>query len=165
MSDPTGPTAPRARTGRALKIALGLSLALNLLILGLVAGAILGAGPHGLRDDDPRLRTLGLGPFAIALSREDRAAVVERLDRDALRGERRALGGSLGQLRDSLLADPFDRAAAEAALAQSREAITAMQAQGHAALLDQIETMTVAEREVLVARLGRALRRMGGRDG
>ncbi|NKX43704.1 periplasmic heavy metal sensor [Roseicyclus persicicus] len=161
MSDPAAAPKP-ARSGRGVRIALALSLALNLLILGLVAGAVLAVGPRG--GDDPRLRTLGLGPFALALSREDQEAVRGRIDRDALRTERRALGASLLQLRQALLAEPFDRAAAEAALARSRAAAEALQGQGHAALLDQIGTMDAAERAALADRLERALRRLAGRD-
>jgi hypothetical protein len=164
MSDPTGGQGPKLGGGRGVKIALGLSLAVNLLIVGLVVGALFAVGPGRSRDDDPRLRTLGLGPFAIALSRQDRAAVIDRIDRDALSRERRALGASLLQLRDALLAEPFDKAAAEAALVRSRAASEAAQGHGHAALLDQIATMTLAERTELAERLGRALRRTGGRD-
>lgn len=163
MSDEPVAQGPKRRAGRGVKIALGLSLAVNLLILGLVAGAILAMGPGRSRDDDPRLRSLGLGPFAIALSREDRAAVGGRIDRDALRQDRRALGLGLVQLRAALLAEPFDRAAAEAALSQSRSAAASLQAEGHRALLDQIDTMSAADRAELADRLGRALRRMGGR--
>jgi len=163
MSDPGTQPGASPRTGRGIKIALGLSLAVNLLILGLVAGAVLSIGGRFGGEDDPRLRTLGLGPFAIALSREDRAAVTDRIDRDALRGERRALGSGLRQLHGALLADPFDRAAAEEALARSRAATVALQGLGHAALLDQIETMDAADRAALADRLVRALRRMGGR--
>jgi hypothetical protein len=166
MSDPSGGTTPAKAgpAGRGVKIALALSLAVNLLILGLVGGAMLAVGPRPGGDDDARLRTLGLGPFAIALSREDRTEVTARIDRDALRAERRALGESFGQLRAALLADPFDRAAAEAALARSRIAAGAVQGHGHRALLDQIETMSVAERAALSENLGRALRRLSGRD-
>jgi hypothetical protein len=166
MSDPTGGMAPGTpkRSGRGVKIALALSLAVNLLILGLVGGAVLGVGPRAGGDDDPGLRTLGLGPFAIALSREDREAVTERIDREALRAGRRALGDSFGQLRAALLADPFDRVAAEAALTRSRVAAGEVQGHGHRALLDQIETMSAADRADLSERLGRALRRLSGRD-
>jgi hypothetical protein len=146
-----------------VKVALSLSLALNLLILGLAGGALLAIGPRG-GDDDPRLRTLGLGPFALALDREDRNAVRGRIDREALREDRRVLGTSLLQLRRALIAESFDRSAAETALARARGATEALQAEGHAALLDQIETMSVAERAELARRLERALRRMGGRD-
>ena len=161
MSEQGEPKAPR--TGRGVRIALALSLALNLLILGLVGGALLSFGPPGDRDD-PRLRTLGLGPFALALEREDRDAMRGRLDGEALRADRRVIGASLAELRGALLAEPFDRDAAEAALARARGASEALQAHGHGALLDQIETMSAAERAVLADRLERALRRMGGRD-
>lgn len=164
MSDPTEGQTIQHRCGRGVKIALGLSLALNLLIVGLVVGALIAVGPGRSGGDDPRLRTLGLGPFAIALPREDREAVTDRIDRDALRVERRALGRNLAQLRGAIVAEPFDRDAAEVALAGSRQAAAALQGQAHVALLDQIETMSADERAELAERLGRALRRMGGRD-
>ncbi|MDG3040616.1 periplasmic heavy metal sensor [Roseicyclus marinus] len=165
MSDPnTQQTGPR-RSGRGLKIALGLSLGLNLLIVGLVVGALLSIGPGRGPDGDPRLRSLGLGPFAIALPREDRQAVTDRIDRDALRADRREMGQALADLRAALLSQPFDRAAAEAALSRSRDAAHAAQGQGHRALLDHIETLTPSQRAELVERLGRALRRMGGPEG
>jgi uncharacterized membrane protein len=162
MSEQGKPSVPR--TGRGVKIALALSLALNLLVLGLVGGALLSFGPPG-GGDDPRLRTLGLGPFALALEREDRDAMRGRLDGEALRADRRVIGASLAELRGALLADPFDRAAAEAALARARGATEALQGRGHAALLDQIGTMSASERAALAERLERALRRMGGRGG
>ena len=70
----------QSKPRRGLKIALALSLAVNLAIVGLVVGAMIGFGPMGDRDD-PRLRALGLGPFAMALSREDRAGFAARMDR------------------------------------------------------------------------------------
>lgn len=164
MSDQPVVQGPARRVGRGVKIALGLSLAVNLLVLGLVVGAILSVGPGRSGGDDPRLRSLGLGPFAIALSREDRAAVIDRIDRDALRQNRRALGLGLVQLRAALVAEPFDRAAAEAALLRARGAAAALQGQGHRAVLDQVEMMSAADRAELADRLGRALRRMGGPD-
>jgi hypothetical protein len=157
------PSAGRG-AGRGVKIALGVSLAANLLIVGLVVGAVLAVGPGRSRGDDPGLRSMGLGPFAIALSRDDRDAVGDRIDRDALRDTKRTLGLGLVQLRAALLQDPFDRPAAEAALSQARVAAASLQAQGHQALLDQIETMSLSDRTALADRLGRALRRMGGRD-
>lgn len=151
----------RARSaGRGLKIALALSLAVNLAIAGLVIGAMIGGGPRG--GDDPRLRAMGIGPFGAALSRADRADLAARMDRGALREARRALGEDLGAFRATLLAEPFDRDAAQAALARSRAETEALQGVGHAALLDQIAAMSPAERMALAQRLDRALRRMGG---
>lgn len=163
MSDPVQPTAKAERRGRGLKIALALSLAVNLAVVGLVAGAMLGGGP-GRGGDGRYLTSLGLGPFAMAFSREDRAGFVGRIDRDALRAERRALGESLVALRDVLAREPFDRAAAEAALVRSRAAAGALQGVGHSAILDQIAQMDARARAELAQRLDRALRRMSGRQ-
>ena len=164
MSEPThvAPAPVPARGGRGLRIALALSVAVNLAILGLVAGAMIGGGPRS-GGADPHLRSLGLGPFAMAFSREDRAGFAERIDRAALRSERRALGESLVALRQTLISEPFDRSAAEAALARSRGATSTLQGIGHEAILDQIAQMTPDARRALAGRLDRALTRMGGR--
>jgi hypothetical protein len=151
----------QSKPRRGLKIALALSLAVNLAIVGLVLGAMIGFGPMGDRDD-PRLRALGLGPFAMALSREERAGVGARIDRATMRAERRALGEGLVSLRQALRAEPFDRAAAAAALARMRDATVTLQTVSHDALLDQIAQMPAADRAALADRFARALRRMGG---
>lgn len=161
MSEQSKPGGEAGRAGRGLKIALALSLAVNLAVVGLVAGAVIGFGPIGDRDD-PRLRALGLGPFATALSREDRAGFSARVDRAALGDERRALGEGLAALRQALRSEPFDRAATSAALARMRDATTGLQTVSHDALLDQIAQMPAAERADLAERFSRALRRMGG---
>ncbi|WP_439137936.1 periplasmic heavy metal sensor [Roseicyclus sp.] len=161
MSEHSKPIVTARPAGRGLKIALALSLAVNLAVVGLIAGAAIGFGPNGDRDD-PRLRALGLGPFAMALSREDRAGFATRIDRAALRAERRALGEGLSALGQALRAEPFDRAAAGAALARMRDATETLQSISHDALLDQIAQMPATERAALADRFARALRRMGG---
>jgi len=55
------------------RIVLILSLALNLLVVGLVAGALLHR--HQLPDRPPRIADLGFGPYVRSLSREDREAL------------------------------------------------------------------------------------------
>lgn len=153
------------RGGRWVKVALAVSLALNLAIVGLVGGALLGDG--GNRDGGaPALRALGLGPFARALSREDRAELRARIEGTGLelREERRAIGQSLRAVEGALRADPFDRTAVEAAFTQARGMVVSLQQTGHDALLDQIETMSTAERRDLADRLARAMRRSGGRS-
>lgn len=162
MSEPQMNAAPK--TGRGLKIALAISLAANLAVIGLVAGALIGFGPTGDRDDQ-RLRSLGLGPFAMALTREDRAGFAARIDHDRMRAERQALGAGLAALGSALQSEPFDRPAAAAALGAMRGATGAMQAVSHAALLDQIAAMSPRARGALADRLERALRRMGGARG
>lgn len=150
------------RSGRAVKLALAVSLAVNLAIIGLVAGAMLsGGGPRDGRGGQPALRALGLGPFAQALTREDRFEVRDRIESTGieLREERRAIGRSLRAVEQALRAEPFDRAAVEEAFARSRGLVISLQETGHTALLDQIETMTAAQRVELADNLGRVMRR------
>lgn len=148
--------APKRRSGRGLRIALAVSVALNLLVLGLIGGAVMGAGG---REDGPGLRALGLGPFVLGLEREDRQRLRARLDDESLRAERRALGQSLQAVQGALRMEPFDRALAQAALGQARAATGALQAAGHGALLDQLEAMDATSRAALADRLERVLRR------
>ena len=57
--------------GRAVRIALAVSVALNLAVVGVVAGAALKHGGSGHEME----RDSGFGPFSEALSREDRRAL------------------------------------------------------------------------------------------
>lgn len=148
----------KPKAGRGLKVALALSLGVNLMIVGIVAGLVLSRSDQG---DVPALRTLGLGPFALALERDGRSDVRARLAETAapLRADRREVGLSLRAMQAALRADPFDRAAAEAALERSRQAAAAVQARGHTALLDHIETVPLTRRIEMAERLERVVRR------
>ncbi len=163
MSDEnTKPPVPKTKSGRGLKIALALSLGLNVAIIGLVAGAIIGRSSPGGATDAISLRALGLGPFIFSLDREDRTALRNRLEdmRPAIVGEGRDLGMAYRALQSALRADPFDRVAAEDALERTRHHVIGLQEGGHRALLDQIETMDLQERAALADRLDRPLRRV-----
>lgn len=153
-------------SGRWVKIALAVSLALNLAVAGLIVGAVLGGGgPRGGEPGSPALRTLGLGPFAMALSRDDRRELRGRIENTGVevRDERRAIGRSLRAVEEALRADPFDRARVEGVFETSRALVVSLQETGHTALLDQIETMSADERADLADGLARAMRRFGGR--
>jgi len=170
MSDPLnepGPAeTPRRKTSLAVKVVLAVSLALNLLVVGVVVGAVSGRIGPAAGDEPPDLRSLGLGPFAIALGHDGRDAVREALrDRRAeFIAERRAIGNSLRSLQQALLQDPFDRDAAAAAMAESRAAAEALQSYGHEALLDHLASLPLEEREELAQHLNRAMRRVEGHD-
>ena len=115
------PQPPRA--GRGIRIALAVSLALNVAVAGLVGGALLGRGGP---EDPPALRMLGLGPFALALPADGRDQLRGRLEEMTpdLRAERTRIGMSLRHVQGALLAEPFDRDAAARALydvARARE--------------------------------------------
>jgi uncharacterized membrane protein len=158
------PTPPeKRRSGRGIRIALAISLAFNLLVVGLVAGAVLSRPDPG---EAPAIRTLGLGPFALALPRAARDDIRLRIEEDMgdLRRNRAEVGRSLLAVRQALLAEPFDGEAAARALGRSRVAAMALQAQGHGALIETLEGMSAAERAVVADRLARALRRLARRE-
>ncbi len=156
--DPRPETSPgRPARRRWLGIALAVSVALNLLVVGLVVGAVIGAGgPPGARDGGRGPGVLQpLGPIALGLDREDRAAVRQRLfaDRARFHAEAQGLAESFSAFVAALRVPEFDRAAAEAALAAQRARGGNMQASGHAVLLDHIETMSPEARATLAARI------------
>jgi uncharacterized membrane protein len=139
-------------------------LAVNLGVMGLMAGAV-------MRDGGPRermIKDLAFGPFTEALSEEDRGALrrgfLEKLpdfraDRMAMRADALAL---IGVLR----ADPYDPAALRAALDQVQGRMQARVAVGRDLLLDRIDAMDVASRQAFADRLEAGLRHgPGGKKG
>lgn len=166
MSDPhtTAPTpppaAPAPATPRGVKIALALSVALNLGVAGLAVGAWLGDGPHrGMPRD------MSFGPFTEALDEDDRRAIrkalLERLGE--FREQRAAARAEFETLLASLRADPFDPEALKAAL----EALEARNAQrldlGRSLIETRLIEMSPSERAAFADRLEKGLRR-GGKD-
>ena len=124
-----------------------MSLALNLLVAGLVGGAILGRPAPG---EAPAIRTLGLGPFALALPREARDEVRDRVEAD-MAEVRRKPGRDRAQpswrcVGRAFLSDPFRPGTRRTARSDGRgRRRFALQAQGHGALLDTLESMSAAE--------------------
>lgn len=148
------------KPGKGLRIALGLSLALNLLVAGLVAGAV-------LRDGGPRermVRDLDFGPFTEALSPNDR----DELRRDFvqrapdLRGMRQAMQADLETFLAALRTEPFDPAALAQVLASQQGRMARRVELGQELLLDRLTAMDPAERAAFADRLERRLRRGGG---
>ena len=160
-------TSTAKRPGWGLRIALIASLALNFLIVGTVVGFVAVGKERREGVSMPGLRALGLGPILPALSSEDRQALFERIrdNRDRLASESRPFGRSIQAFTQTLRAEPFDRAAAEAALSAQRDHGAALQAEGHALLLDQLEAMTPEARAQLAGRIEAALRRSVERRG
>ena len=95
MTDPNQPTVPTGGTpNRGLKIALAVSVALNLAVAGLVGGIALHGGP-GQRGN-MMVRDMGFGPFDDALLPEDR---------DSLRASIQARFGDIRAARQLMQAD------------------------------------------------------------
>jgi len=164
MSDPQTPTPPPVpavpATSRGVKIALALSVALNLAVAGLAVGAWLGDGRHhGMPRD------MSFGPFSAALDDTDRRAIrkalMERLGE--FREQRAAARAEFETLLATLRADPFDAAALKAALA----ALEARNAErldlGRSLIETRLVEMTPEERAAFADRLEKHLRR-GGKD-
>lgn len=173
MTDPVPPTAapaaPPPKPRRWLRWLLIASLALNFLLIGVLAGgavrmwrAVAADGPaaelallwralpererdalRGLVDDDDHRRPGG------------------REGREAWRAQMRA---DLAQLRALLVAEPFDRAALETRLAQARDRHTDRADRALARMLDRIEALPAPERARMAERLERRWERRFDRD-
>lgn len=159
MSEPAKvDTAPSVKRGKTARIALILSLAANLLLVGLLSGAMLGG--HW-REARGMALDVGFGPLTPALTREDRKALREKFLQNApdRRAERQAAAADYGALVTALRSDPFDLAGAQAALANQGERNRLRLEQGRALLVQRIETMSAAERQAFADRIEKALAR------
>lgn len=161
MSDSPAPRAP----GRWLKAALVVSLALNLAVAGMIAGALLGERRDTRRPPATEMaRDLGLGPYTRALETEDRRALG-----DAVRARVRAAGGprairseirqGFAEVLDAIRAEPFDPdrvadlIAAQGARAEARREL------GAALLVERLAGMDAARRAAYADRLEAGLQR------
>ncbi|GAA0285532.1 periplasmic heavy metal sensor [Rhodovulum strictum] len=145
------------RTPVWVRVALVASLALNLMVLGVVGGAVL------KRDMPPRAGFVpgDYGPYSRALSEPDREALraAYRAEAPRLRENREAVRQSFRDLQAALRAEPYDHARV-VALVEAQQA----RVQDHATLmrgltLDRVAAMNPEERAAFADRLERVLRR------
>ena len=151
------------RSGQGLRWALGISLALNLAVVGMVAGAMLRDGP-GMRG--AMVRDLGFGPFTEALSREDRRALRQALFERApeIRQARQQRQEDLQALVAILRAEPFDAAALAAAMAEQEARMVGQLRLGQTVLQERIAAMTPEARRGFAERLEDGLSHGGRRS-
>lgn len=148
-------------TDRGLKIALGVSIAVNIFVLGAVAGGLI-AGVRLLEDRPYRDRPPVID-IVRSLDESDRAALVESLRgaglaaHDDFESARRARSEAIELAGD----ETFDRSAVEAALARSREAEGRGRARIEASVLDLMGRLDQEDRQRLAPSLAR---RGGGPD-
>lgn len=138
--------------GTKVKWLLYGSLALNLLLIGVLGGSALRGDKH------PRGVDLSFGPYSRALDPEDRRAIGKAVrdhirDRGGMRLGREEREAQVQALVAALQADPFDRAAVEAQFTQQRETMAQAVTVSQSALLDRIEAMTPEQRAAFVERL------------
>lgn len=145
-------------SGRWLKLALFLSLALNLFVVAIVAGASFShhrwRPHHGVRD-------VGFGLFSEVLTREDRAALRDAFLAAApdFRDRRRAHRSDFEELAAALRADPWDGARVDALIARHVARIDERFELGRSLLSARLAGMTAAERAALADRIDAALAR------
>lgn len=148
-------TPPRAGAPRWMQILLVASLAVNLLVLGALAGSALMGGGRWHGSDHHT------GPMARALSDEDRRILRERMRsaRSEGQGGHRAHRAALEQLLTQLRATPYDGAAVEAQLRAVRGHFMERMERGQALLATRFAEMSPAERAAYADRLEAALRK------
>lgn len=152
------------RPGRGTRILLAVSLALNLLVLGLLVGALLrgGGGEHPAEARMPSsLRALGATPFLLALSEADRDLLLADAGQrgDDLRANRAALRDGVDAMVRALRSEPFDAGTFRRLAADQRRAAAARQALGEDLLMARIEAMSPEARQAYADRLERIFRR------
>lgn len=152
------------RSGRGVRIALFASLAVNILIVGMIAGALLrGDGRPARQGDLSPAFDAGIGPFGQAMTREERRELAQRIagHRDAFRQNRARMQTHLVEILAVLRTQPFDGERLRQVVAGAQQALAERQQIGTQALLAQVEAMTDAERAAFADRLERGLRRVG----
>jgi len=157
--------APAARPRTWPKVLLAVSLTMNLLVIGLIAGAHFRDGRDMAAFPPPdrnALRDAGVGPFFDALPRDSRGRMGQALRNGpggGLGPDRAALAADLQAVQAALRADPYDPAALSAVLDAQQARVQARVDAGRAALLAEIARMTPAERAAFADRLAQGFQR------
>lgn len=142
---PTGPS-------RRVKLALYASLALNLLFIGIVGGAVL----HGPPDRPAMMgRDLGFGPFTEALSPADRMALMEAFRRSGgnPREMRQAMKADFAEFVRVLRSEPFEPSALEHAAAALKSRGAQRLDLGQRLMMERIAQMSPGDRKAFADRL------------
>lgn len=154
-STATGPqtgSGPAPRQGRGMRWLLIASLALNLLVAGIVVGALFD-GPRG--DRRPPGPRDAVAPYTRALEAPDRRKLRRELRRAFLdrRGQGDVLAAPYRDVIAILRADPFDASALRDALAAQAAAASRRHDAGREVLTRHIAAMSAAERQAYTDRL------------
>lgn len=146
-------TEPR-HAPRWMKILLGVSLALNFMVLGVVLGAMVFGGPRDAARGTERAGGLSTALMR-ALPEDDQRALRRalRADQDALRAGRAEVRAARRDMVMALRQEPFDPNAFAAALETQRAFGQVMMDLGQGALLERIASMSPAARAEYADRL------------
>ncbi|WP_299678991.1 periplasmic heavy metal sensor [uncultured Roseobacter sp.] len=149
----------RRPMSRRIKILLGVSLALNLAVVGLIGGAVLRHGDgKGMGPRSTGFGAYGL-PYMMALPREDRRQIGRVIRSGADLPDRSARRALYRDVLSALRATPFDAGVLAAAAARQAETTIAVQKTAQAAWLDVVAGMSDAERSAYADAVEDVLRR------
>jgi len=153
MSEPSEASQERTqyRSPRWMRIALIVSVALNMLVIGFAAGAAWKFRHHGWRHTAAIDRFIDAQPEAMRSdirSQWQKARQTRRELRQRMRVQRL-------RVRDSLTRDPFDRPAYEHARSQALKTLSQMRASRLDALANIAERLPAAQRRAFVDMLER----------
>ncbi|WP_162848067.1 periplasmic heavy metal sensor [Litoreibacter halocynthiae] len=158
----------KTRTPKRVKVALAISLAINVLVVGVIVGAVLHGGNRDRSSFDKRGGdTAAIGIYGRALEKPDRRAIGQRLrDGRATRGQeiRAELGEMVREASDLLKQTPFDKGAFSDVLLRQQGLIKGRSDAMQDALVEQIAAMSPEQRAEYAERLEELLER-GGRRG
>lgn len=148
-------------TKRWVQVLLVVSLAFNLLIVGIVGGAMMNWSKWRSHHP-PRLDMAG-GPLTRALTREDRRAIGRQMRKAYREGDAPAVNmrAELDALVSELKADPFDPSAVKDRLERHRGVFHDRFALGQTLLLERLSEMQPGERAAYADRLRDVLRHHG----
>lgn len=146
-------TTPQVKgTPRWIKIALILSVAVNLGIAGVIGGAALRA-PEIQRNNLEAPEGVAMLARAMPPSHQRELRELLRDRRGDLRPDRQELKNLRERFIIVLRAEPFDIDALREVFADQREMLSKLTAAGHNSVVDQIEKMTPQDRERYILRL------------
>ncbi len=157
-----------AATGKTriwVRVLLAVSLTLNLLVIGAIAGAHLRrntdqrqAGPMEARS---AMRDLGYGAFIDALPRDQRRALGQALRErgGSFAVNRTALAEEFKAMLAALRADPFVAGDLQDVLEQQGQRVAGRTLIGRQLVLERIAAMPLQDRQAFADRLEHALRR------
>lgn len=141
---------PPSPKERRLKLALIASLAVNLLVVGAVASAMI-FGPHGPRHRGAPGDEYGLMGFTRALSSDRRGPIRKAIkeQRETFKPLREAVDEARRQAADVLVAEPFSKDKLKQAFDKINEADVKLKSAGQGMLLSTAESLTPDERRTL----------------
>lgn len=142
------------------RILLIVSLAANLLVAGVVAGAFFSGGPEK-RGPGRGYSNLPLGPYGRAFSKEDRADLRAAFEarKPWFDKSRRQMRGFGKEMAAAMRAEPFDAAAITDILARQSAVWGEIQAEGQKLFVERVSAMTPDQRAAFADKLEKGMNR------